>query len=708
MDATIAIENTSRNDEVKMQVLQSVDGLNDHGKTQAKTTHDTPVPESVMHDLQRSPATGQDHPVFEFSAELQCPLNETSAANPDNHLAFTAKSTLDNSIVTSLGGEEAARDLLKSVLSSVLGMYSEIINDEIRQARDDSRPKDAPVHDCTCFTGSASKLIMIDTQTETETETEPEHEPSQTAESSAADTPKETEYEIVAPEDMEVSLCKVDDVRPTPLLKQRTFLPYDPARGAIEEDDNLSSDKYGKWVLVLRRVFNRWDQSLSEVCIDIKSPLVFDVLHKALRDERASLDVEPSLPWPNDGIFRWDIIVDGNADIPRAYRVLAADYRADQYGNKWLQIKAVYIDYDGNRFGTRKVKFTIGDFPGIRYFSDLDVFPLKYHSNHPHVIDNLVARGRRFVDLQGQHFKAHRDVSQNKLRRVMVDTAAMKRLGSCNIEVRDIESELIDGQLTEEHLMLCTDTIPAFSFEDKRSITVNIDDLEDIVFNQQLFHQLVLPAPTKEIVRVMVKSHVNGVDFDDFTKRSCPRFHIPGQRPLYTVTSGELGADSEDLERHLNCALDIAKAFRAVLLLDEADVFMEERSTKNISHNALVAVFLRLLEYYQGILILTTNRVKNIDDAFHSRIHMTLKYPNLGVEARGKIWQNFGEHIGGLELSEHEYHQLAQRELNGRQIKNVFGLCKALAADKGQEISIDLIMMVLDVMESQTPRLGTI
>ncbi|KAB8248167.1 hypothetical protein BDV35DRAFT_348547 [Aspergillus flavus] len=785
MDATIAIENTSRNDEVKMQVLQSVDGLNDHGKTQAKTTHDTPVPESLMHDLQRSPATGQDHPVFEFSAELQCPLNETSAANPDNHLAFTAKSTLDNSIVTSLGGKEAARDLLKSVLSSVLGMYSEIINDEIRQARDDSRPKDAPVHDCTCFTGSAKPESIPEpqTQSETETETEPEHEPSQTAESSAADTPKETEYEIVAPEDMEVSLCKIDDVYDKK-LKQRTFLPYDPARGAIEEDDNLSSDKYGKWVLVLRRVFNRWDQSLSEVCIDIKSPLVFDVLHKALRDERASLDVEPSLPWPNDGIFRWrnlirdfaekkgelcvkhvnvllqlveekyasvisdiehmfpkgtttfkilreaffpkDIIVDGNADIPRAYRVLAADYRADQYGNKWLQIKAVYIDYDGNEFGTRKVKFTIGDFPGIRYFSDLDVFPLKYHLNHPHVIDNLVARGRRFVDLQGQHFKAHRDVSQNKLRRVMVDTAAMKRLGSCNIEVRDIESEPIDGQLTEEHLMLCTDTIPAFSFEDKRSITVNIDDLEDIVFNQQLFHQLVLPAPTKEIVRVMVKSHVNGVDFDDFTKGKgkglIMLLHGPpgvgktmtaeavaeySQRPLYTVTSGELGADSEDLERHLNRALGIAKAFRAVLLLDEADVFMEERSTKNISHNALVAVFLRLLEYYQGILILTTNRVKNIDDAFHSRIHMTLKYPNLGVEARGKIWQNFGE-ICGLELSEHEYHQLAQRELNGRQIKNVFGLCKALAADKGQGISIDLIMMVLDVMESQTPRLGTI
>ncbi|KAK6828814.1 hypothetical protein RU639_003670 [Aspergillus parasiticus] len=781
MEATIAIENTQHHDEVKLQVEQSVDSPNDHEKTQDDATEDTVAAESVAQNVQSTPI-GESHPVLEFSAELQCPLNETPATNPHNHLAFTAKSTIDNSIVTSLGGEKATKDLLNSVLSSLSGMYSDIINEEIRQARDCSRPKDAPVDDCTCFTGSEEPGPT--SEPPTQPETEPEPEPTQIAESTIEDTPEETEPEIVAPEDMEVSLCQIDDVYDK-RLKKRTFLPYDPTRGAIEEDNNLPSDDYGRWVLVLRRVFSRWDQSLSEVCIDIKSPLVFDVLYQALRNERATLDVEPSLPWPNDGIFRWrnlirdvaeekgelcvkhvnvllqlveekygsvicdmehmfpkgtttfkilreaffpkDIIVDGNADIPRAYRVISADNRVDERGRKWLQIKAVYIDYDGNEFGTRKEEFIIGDFPGIRYFSDLDVFPLKYHSSYPHVIDNLVARGRRFVDLKGQHFKAHRDVSQNKLRRVMVDTAAMKRLGSCSIRVHDIECELIDGQLTEEHLMLCTDTIPAFSFEDKRSITVNIDDLEDILFNQQLFHQLVLPRPTKEIVRVMVKSHVNGVDFDDFTKGKgkglIMLLHGPpgvgktmtaeavaeySQRPLYTVTSGELGADSEDLERHLNRALDIAKAFRAVLLLDEADVFMEERSTKNIAHNALVAVFLRLLEYYQGILILTTNRVKNIDDAFHSRIHMTLKYPSLSVEARGKIWQNFGLHIGGLELSEQEYHQLAQRELNGRQIKNVFGLCKALAADKGQEISMDLIMMVLDVMESQTPRLGTI
>lgn len=47
----------------------------------------------------------------------------------------------------------------------------------------------------------------------------------------------------------------------------------------------------------------------------------------------------------------------------------------------------------------------------------------------------------------------------------------------------------------------------------------------------------------------------------------------------------------------------------AVVLLDEADVFLEERDVRDLNRNALVSVFLRALEYYEGILILTSNRV---------------------------------------------------------------------------------------------------
>lgn len=37
-----------------------------------------------------------------------------------------------------------------------------------------------------------------------------------------------------------------------------------------------------------------------------------------------------------------------------------------------------------------------------------------------------------------------------------------------------------------------------------------------------------------------------------------------------------------------------------VVLLDEADVFLEQRTLTDLQRNALVSVFLRVLEYYDG------------------------------------------------------------------------------------------------------------
>jgi len=51
--------------------------------------------------------------------------------------------------------------------------------------------------------------------------------------------------------------------------------------------------------------------------------------------------------------------------------------------------------------------------------------------------------------------------------------------------------------------------------------------------------------------------------------------------------------------------------------------------------------FLRALEFYDGILFLTTNRVGAFDDAFISRIHVQLYYPDFNDDQRQKIWQFF-------------------------------------------------------------------
>ena len=105
-------------------------------------------------------------------------------------------------------------------------------------------------------------------------------------------------------------------------------------------------------------------------------------------------------------------------------------------------------------------------------------------------------------------------------------------------------------------------------------------------------------------------------------------------------------------------------------------------------------VFLRVLEYYSGILILTTNRVGQFDEAIKSRIHISLYYPNLNEDSTGKIWKMNIRRVqtGSLDIDLDEKailnfskkHWLAgnerpSRRWNGRQIKNAFQTGIALA-----------------------------
>ncbi|OMP85191.1 hypothetical protein BK809_0000291 [Diplodia seriata] len=107
-----------------------------------------------------------------------------------------------------------------------------------------------------------------------------------------------------------------------------------------------------------------------------------------------------------------------------------------------------------------------------------------------------------------------------------------------------------------------------------------------------------------------------------------------------TSTAGDLGITARDVEAKLQYSFQLAQAWDCVLLLDEADIFLGERTGDDISRNALVSVFLRVLEYYEGILFLTTNRVGVIDEAFKSRIHMALYYPPLDKLKTKKIWRS--------------------------------------------------------------------
>ena len=137
------------------------------------------------------------------------------------------------------------------------------------------------------------------------------------------------------------------------------------------------------------------------------------------------------------------------------------------------------------------------------------------------------------------------------------------------------------------------------------------------------------------------------------------------------ISARDLSNDAKLLEQQLSHIFEVAKHWKALLLLNEADVFLRQRSHEHL-HNSLVSVFLRKLEYYQGIMFLTTNRVQDFDEAIKSRIHLTLKYDALGVNTRKAIWKSLLEMAktikGEAIYGPGQLHKLANKPLNGREV----------------------------------------
>jgi len=157
----------------------------------------------------------------------------------------------------------------------------------------------------------------------------------------------------------------------------------------------------------------------------------------------------------------------------------------------------------------------------------------------------------------------------------------------------------------------------------------------------------------------------------------------------------------------------LCQTWDALVLIDEADVFLEARNSTEIARNALVCVMLRLLEYYSGCLFLSSNRsAGSIDAAIASRITVMLGYPQLDATGRSKVWKNLIELVPVLptdasksirskprkasryreEFSTTDYATLAERfELNGRQIKNSIVLARALARERGSPLNLSVL-----------------
>ena len=189
-------------------------------------------------------------------------------------------------------------------------------------------------------------------------------------------------------------------------------------------------------------------------------------------------------------------------------------------------------------------------------------------------------------------------------------------------------------------------------------------------------------------------------------------------KPFFPVTCSDIGTSLSRFDEKLEEISDYAHKWGAILLFNEADVLLQARrdyECANLKRNDLVSSFLRFIEYYQGIVFITTNRVSRFDDALIQRIDITLGLPPLDRGHRVGIWYNqildlFEE--GTINASQsadlrlHAQQNWSKNEINGHQIKKVISAARIMAEKKGKNLGQREVETMLKLGREFKERVG--
>ncbi|KAK3059010.1 hypothetical protein LTR09_000576 [Extremus antarcticus] len=403
------------------------------------------------------------------------------------------------------------------------------------------------------------------------------------------------------------------------------------------------------------------------------------------------------------------------------------------------------VDYDGEKIGKVQRTISITAFETPRMLESLSVVPLDLCNDSEDIKTKLLARAKRFLELRGIHNLQHKtkgrvmvDAKTFQLRVLPGDEDKMfsQKKGIVVLEeckcCCDVCRKLVDEkpedydhkvrEITKDEMLLCSATVLGFQLSLHKWLQMRVDDLEPIAWSDEAIDRLVMDKRQKKVLSSLISSPVfmDAAEGDVIGWKGRGLVMLlhgqPGtgktltaesvceslKRPLYIVSGGELGATPEKVEKTLLEILELSKLWKAVILIDEADVFLEQRSAHDIVRNNFVSVFLRRLEYFEGILMLTTNRVEQFDEAFISRIHLAMNYPDLEPWMRKEIWINALSRLGeeGIAIDlEKDLEEISKVQLNGRVISYSVRTAKAIADESGSKLMMEHLWDVVSVQQ---------
>jgi hypothetical protein len=247
--------------------------------------------------------------------------------------------------------------------------------------------------------------------------------------------------------------------------------------------------------------------------------------------------------------------------------------------------------------------------------------------------------------------------------------------------------------------------IKMFNLDKDVGLWILADDIEPYEYDTSVSDKLILPDDHRDLIDVLV--YDADIVLEDIVSNKSGGTSIlcKGEaglgktltaevysetvcKPLYKVHSGQLGTSPDNIDKMLDKVLRRAERWGAILLLDEADVYIRKRDNC-MQHNAIVAAFLRQLERFNGIVFLTTNRSKDVDDAIVSRCIAVISYVYPEDSELFKIWTVLGEHYK-IPLNKKLIDDLINLvdKTSGRDVKELLKLASKFKSQRG--ITVDL------------------
>jgi hypothetical protein len=149
---------------------------------------------------------------------------------------------------------------------------------------------------------------------------------------------------------------------------------------------------------------------------------------------------------------------------------------------------------------------------------------------------------------------------------------------------------------------------------------------------------------------------------------------------LITIRGDELVKEPAKSDRELEGIFKVARHWGAVLLVADADAYVDQSNISSIQRREFVASFHRMLQYYRGVLFLATSHVERFDDKLLSRVDAPIHCRDLNNDERWSLWQalfaNFKKEKGDeiqIDESAFEYVQtdgiLLSLEWNAHEIR---------------------------------------